>query len=78
MPGWKYDEQKSDWDNTVELVKHMGYKPKNVSFDSFIACILLHYEGNCEQEEREIPMEEYLTAGIMDGEEGRLEDFDYE
>lgn len=76
---WQYDPRKTDWDNTVDVVKSMGYTPVHVSFDSFIANILLHYEGACEEErEEELTLKDYLEIGIRDREEGMLSDFDYE
>ena len=76
-PMWEYDPHKSDWDNTVDLVHWMNYTPE-IPFDSFIACILLHYEGACEREDSELTLKEYLETGIRDREEGMLADFDYE
>jgi hypothetical protein len=73
---WKYNRQLSDWDNTVALVKAMNYTPE-ISFDNFIACILLHFEGEQERDGRRT-LKSYLENGILRGEEGQLSEFDYE
>ena len=76
MNGWKFDRRLSDWDNTVALVKAMGYTPET-SMDILVANIILHFEGEQERDKR-IGLKSYLKNGILRGEDCELSDLDYE
>lgn len=68
----------SYWELTENFVKQHNYIPKNVSWDEYIAGVILHYEGDLEDEyltEEELPLSKWLNVWI--GMNYRLEDFDY-
>lgn len=68
----------SDWDIVSNFIRQKNFTPKNVSIDSYIACILLHYEGDLENEgveTEDVSVSDWLEVF---SENYRLEDFDYE
>lgn len=67
----------SDWEFTENYIKQHNYIPQNISWNEYIASVLLHYEGDLESEnltENELPLKEWLEN--MKG-NYRFEDFDY-
>jgi len=67
----------SDWGKVEQFVIDRGFEP-SIPWGSYIACIILHYEGDLEDEgltEEELPLREWLSLFDMNY---RMEDFDYE
>ena len=68
----------SDWGKAEQFVIDRGFSPVFVSWESYIACLILSYEGDLENEgltEEDMPLETWLS---LLHENYRLEDFDYE
>ena len=68
----------SDWGKAERFVIDRGFSPVFVSWDSYIACLILHWEGDLENEGQTVdnyPIENWLA---LLRESNRLEDFDYE
>lgn len=65
----------SDWQKIEEYVRQQGYTPKHLPWRQYIATICLHYEGDMEDEERDIPIDEWLEELHMNY---LLSDFDYD
>ena len=68
----------SDWGKVEQFVIDRGYTPVFVSWVSYIACLILSYEGDLENKdltEEDMPLETWLS---LLHENYRLEDFDYE
>ena len=65
----------SDWEKVERFIREHNYIPKNVSWESYIASVLLHLDGFSEQEEREIKVDEFLDTFF---EYGTFTDYDYE
>ena len=64
----------SDYDDMVTWIRNQGYEPET-EMKNLIAMIFLHYEGECEEEDKEFNVEdcmEYVMAS------GGIEMFDYE
>jgi hypothetical protein len=68
----------SDWEKVEQYVRQHGYTPINVSWESYIASIILYYEGDLEETEREA--DDYTIDEWLEniGENYQLKDFDYE
>ena len=67
----------SDWGKVEQFVINRGFEP-SIPWGSYIACIILSYEGDLETEgltEEELPLGEWLS--LLDA-NYRMEDFDYE
>lgn len=68
----------SDWGKVEQFVIDRGFSPVFVSWESYIACMILSYEGYLENErqtEEDMPLETWLS--LLDA-NYRMEDFDYE
>lgn len=68
------DELWTDYDYMAVWIRGKEYEPKT-SMESLIDMIFLHYEGECEEEDKEFNVEdcmEYVMAS------GGIEMFDYE
>ena len=68
----------SDWGTAEQFVIDKGFIPTCVSWESYIACMLLYWEGDVENEgetEYNTPLKNWLA---FLHENFRLEDFDYE
>lgn len=68
----------SDWEKVEQFVKQHGYKPQNICWESYIASIILFYEGDLEMVERE--PDDYTIDEWLENLNAnyRFEDFDYE
>ena len=67
----------SDWGKVEQFVIDRGFEP-SIPWDSYIACVILSYEGHLEYEElteEKMPLREWLS---LLNENYRMEDFDYE
>ena len=76
---WAAAPPDSDWGKVEQFVIDRGKSPVFVSWESYIACMILSYEGDLESEnmtEEELPLDEWLNTWI--GMNYRMEDFDYE
>jgi hypothetical protein len=71
-----YPEEKwCDYDHMANWIRKQGYEPKNNTMEQLIDMIFLHYEGECEDEDKEFNVEdcmEYVRNS------GGIEMFDYE
>lgn len=65
----------TDWEKVVAFMREHGYTPTHVDRDTYIATLLLHIDGEAENEDREIPVDEFLADFFSNY---RFEDFDYE
>ena len=65
----------SDWQKIEEYVRQQGYVPKHLPWNQYIATICLYYEGDMEDEERDILIDEWLDELHMNY---SLSDFDYD
>ena len=68
----------SDWGKVEQLVIDRGFTPVFVSWESYIACMILSYEGYLENEgltEEKLSLDDWLSELSMNY---RMEDFDYE
>ena len=68
----------SDWGKVEQFVIDRGFSPVFVSWESYIACMILSYEGYLENErqtEEDMPLETWLS--LLDA-NYRMENFDYE
>ena len=68
------DEKWTDYDYMAVWIRGKEYEPKT-SMENLIDMIFLHYEGECEEEDKEFNVEdciEYVMAS------GGIEMFDYE
>ena len=64
----------SDYDDMAAWIRNQGYEPET-GMRNLILMIFLHYEGECEEENKEFNVEdciEYVMAS------GGIEMFDYE
>lgn len=75
----------SDWGKVEQFVIDRGFSPVFVSWESYIACMILSYEADLESEgitEDEMPLADWLFEnfgrGTGQGGNYRMEDFDYE
>lgn len=75
----------SDWGKVEQFVIDRGYTPVFVSWESYIACMILSYEGDLENDgitEAEMPLDDWLFEnfgrGTGQGGNYRMKDFDYE
>ncbi len=63
----------SDYDKVQRFIEEHHYIPET-TMDNLVVMILLRYDGACEDEDRDIPIEEYLSCFF---EYGTFRDFDW-
>ena len=64
----------SDYDDMADWIRNQGYEPET-GMKNLIIMIFLHYEGDCEEENKEFDIDdckEFVMAS------GGIEMFDYE
>jgi len=64
----------SDFDKVEKYVTDNGYQPQNLPMNQYVATILLHLDGICEDEDIELSVDDFLERF---SEYGRFEDYDY-
>ena len=81
---WIYDstEPESRWndmDRVANWIESQGYKPQT-SMKNLVVVLMLHFEGDCEAENRDYPESDKLVDAIVlfVEQSGNLKDFDYE
>lgn len=81
---WTYDstEPESRWndmDRVAHWIEAQGYKPQT-SMENLVVVLMLHFEGDCEAEDRDYPEPDKLIEAIalFVEQSGTLRDFDYE
>lgn len=81
---WVFDpdepeEKRNDMDRVALWILSQGYMPRT-SIENLTVVLMLHFEGDCETENRPYPDSEDLVPAIATfvGETGTLSDFDYE
>lgn len=67
-------EKWCDYDHMANWIRSNGYKPKT-GMNNLIDMIVLHYEGECEEENKEFDVEECMEYVMSSG---GIEMFDYE
>lgn len=68
-------EKWCDYDHMAVWIRSQGYEPQNNTMEKLIDMIFLHYEGECEEEDKEFDVEECMEY-VMNS--GGIEMFDYE
>ena len=70
----------SDWGKVEQFVIDRGFSPVFVSWESYIAGIILHWEGCLENEDGITDAEDLVLENWLAEFDGnyRMEDFDYE
>lgn len=68
-------EKWCDYDHMANWIRKQGYEPKNNTMEKLIDMIFLHYEGECEEEDKEFDVYECMEY-VMNS--GGIEMFDYE
>ena len=81
---WTYDptEPESRWndmDRVAHWIESQGYEPRT-SMENLVVVLMLHFEGDCETENRDYPSSDELVEqiAIFVEQSGTLRDFDYE
>lgn len=67
-------EKWCDYDHMANWIRDKGYEPKT-GMENLIDMIFLHYEGECEEEDKEFTVEDCVEY-VMNS--GGIEMFDYE
>ena len=71
----KYPEELwTDYDHMANWIRKQGYEPKT-GMENLIDMIFLHYEGECEEDNKEFYVEDCMEY-VMNS--GGIEMFDYE
>lgn len=70
-----HKEKWCDYDHMANWIRKQGYEPQNNTMEKLIDMIFLHYEGECEDEDKEFDVEECMEY-VMNS--GGIEMFDYE
>ena len=63
------------YDEMAVWIRNQGYSPQNNTMEKLIDMIFLHYDGECEECDKEFNVEECMEY-VMDS--GGIEMFDYE